>query len=317
MKHTFLRATSIIGLILLLGGCAKTPLVIDSFDACAKAGHVLTEDPVQCITPDGRIFNGKTGEEMPIRITLPMPHAVVQLPVHIAGEARGWWYFEATFPVTIEDLSGNTLFSWYAQADSEWMTEDFVPFSETFIVDIKERTEAVLILQRSNPSGLPENDAEVRIPLVLLPDDGTSPSAKKRAAIEEYIRAHIAELSLTKPVLGGQFFVTDIRWQPDNIAIVSYEDGHIALTIRIRAERDEAGNVVVQEVVDVTEEVLIEKRFEGMVVYGLETVSDLELEKLKMDCQQRNGTFNECGSSCAPDAQACIAACAYTCAFVE
>ena len=44
-----------------------------------------------------------------------------------------------------------------------------------------------------------------------------------------YIRGHIAELSPEPSVLGGNFFVTDISFPQSNRAIVSYEDGHIAL----------------------------------------------------------------------------------------
>jgi hypothetical protein len=48
-------------------------------------------------------------------------------------------------------------------------------------------------------------------------------------AAEAYIRSHISELSPQPAVLGGTFYVTDIQWQNDDTALVSYEDGHIAL----------------------------------------------------------------------------------------
>lgn len=48
-------------------------------------------------------------------------------------------------------------------------------------------------------------------------------------AAEVYIRSHISELSTENAVLGGTFYVTDIEWQNNGTALVSYEDGHIAL----------------------------------------------------------------------------------------
>ncbi len=56
-----------------------------------------------------------------------------------------------------------------------------------------------------------------------------APAANDQAAAEAYIRANVTDLSPTPAVLGGTFMVTDIAWQDDDTAVVSYEDGHIAL----------------------------------------------------------------------------------------
>lgn len=56
-----------------------------------------------------------------------------------------------------------------------------------------------------------------------------SASANDQAAAEAYIRANVSDLSPTPAVLGGTFQVTDIEWEDEDTAIVSYEDGHIAL----------------------------------------------------------------------------------------
>jgi hypothetical protein len=54
-------------------------------------------------------------------------------------------------------------------------------------------------------------------------------SSKDQAAAEAYIRANVTDLSPTPAVLGGTFSVTDVTWEDDDTALVSYEDGHIAL----------------------------------------------------------------------------------------
>jgi hypothetical protein len=52
---------------------------------------------------------------------------------------------------------------------------------------------------------------------------------QNQANAEAYIRANVNNLSPTPAVLGGTFVVTDIEWEDDTTAIVSYEDGHIAM----------------------------------------------------------------------------------------
>lgn len=55
----------------------------------------------------------------------------------------------------------------------------------------------------------------------------------EQSLFENYLKANISELSPTKEVLGGKFYITNISWLPDRIAIVSYEDGHIVLEAKV------------------------------------------------------------------------------------
>ncbi len=64
----------------------------------------------------------------------------------------------------------------------------------------------------------------------------TKPATNAHAEAEAYIRAHVSELSPTKAVLGGTFYVTSIDWEDEDTAVVSYEDGHIALQGRTTVE---------------------------------------------------------------------------------
>jgi hypothetical protein len=79
------------------------------------------------------------------------------------------WYFEASFPIRLVDAKGNIILQTHAQAQGEWMTENFVPFTSTLTWSSTSTTatSGVLIFMRDNPSGLPENDAEVRIPITF------------------------------------------------------------------------------------------------------------------------------------------------------
>jgi hypothetical protein len=49
--------------------------------------------------------------------------------------------------------------------------------------------------------------------------------------------------------------------------------------------------------------------YDGKVVYTYEALPSV----IQKDCAERGGVFNECGSSCAPDAQICTKECAFTC----
>ncbi|MDP4009114.1 MAG: Gmad2 immunoglobulin-like domain-containing protein, partial [bacterium] len=52
--------------------------------------------------------NGGLPDNM-IRLSIPQSNKIVASPLHIEGEARGTWYFEASFPIHIEDANGTIL----------------------------------------------------------------------------------------------------------------------------------------------------------------------------------------------------------------
>ena len=53
-----------------------------------------------------------------------------------------------------------------AQAKREWMTEDFVPFEVTLdFIKPDYGKRGTLILKKDNPSGLPEHDNALEIPI--------------------------------------------------------------------------------------------------------------------------------------------------------
>jgi hypothetical protein len=85
----------------------------------------------------------------------------------ISGEARGTWYFEASFPVELK-IGTTTIATGIAKAQGDWMTEDFVPFEvEIEYGDAYSGETATIILRKDNPSGLPEHDAQLEQEVVL------------------------------------------------------------------------------------------------------------------------------------------------------
>lgn len=101
-----------------------------------------------------------------ITVTTPVPNATVASPLTISGEARGTWFFEASFPVELQDTDGNVLAQGHADAGGDWMTEDFVPFTATLSYTVPAGvTSGVLYLRKDNPSGLPANEDDVHFPV--------------------------------------------------------------------------------------------------------------------------------------------------------
>jgi len=104
----------------------------------------------------------------------PRPLSVITSPLTVRGQARGNWYFEASFPIVLTDWDGRIIAQWYATAQDEWMTEDFVPFEgvlefESPVFEGADKDHfsrrGALIFQKDNPSGLPEHDDALEIPI--------------------------------------------------------------------------------------------------------------------------------------------------------
>lgn len=154
---------------------------IASFDECVGAGYaVIAGSPERCETPDGRIFIRSNATSSPptsstsspsngnsnlIRVTNITANQKITSPLTVEGEARGNWYFEASFPVRLLDGKGNMIAQVPAQAIGEWMTTEFVPFKVTLTFAKPATATGTLILHNDNPSGLPENDRFISIPV--------------------------------------------------------------------------------------------------------------------------------------------------------
>lgn len=134
-----------------------------------SASNESADDPT--ITPSPTAIPTETPPtETPIPdsteiiLSEPQPLATVNSPMTITGEARGSWYFEATFPVVLTNWDGLIIAEGYATADGDWMTEEFVPFSATLEFETPDYGErGFLILQKANPSDLPEHDDALEI----------------------------------------------------------------------------------------------------------------------------------------------------------
>lgn len=109
-----------------------------------------------------------TAEEHDVVMVSPLPHEEIEGGTFVVlGAARGPWYFEASFPISLQTTDGEVLATAVAQAQGDWMTKELVPFQATMVAPNTAKGYHVLVLKKDNPSGLPENDKSVEIPVIL------------------------------------------------------------------------------------------------------------------------------------------------------
>ncbi len=123
----------------------------------------VQQPPVQApITEDPN--KGPTAKAGVIVVDALKPGDIVASPLTITGKAKGW-YFEASFPVEVLDANGKVLAIGPAQAQSDWMTSEFVPFKITLTFAPPATATGTIVFRKDNPSGLPQHDDEMRLPV--------------------------------------------------------------------------------------------------------------------------------------------------------
>ncbi len=100
-----------------------------------------------------------------IRVFSPRANEEISSPFLISGEARGNWFFEASFPIRLFDANNREISVTIGEAQTNWMVIDFVPFKATLIFETPSTPTGTLIFEKDNPSGLLEHADELRMPI--------------------------------------------------------------------------------------------------------------------------------------------------------
>ncbi len=107
----------------------------------------------------------KSENNQQVIIDEPKAYGIVKSPLNFSGRAKGFWFFEATAPAYVKNKSGDVIGQGQARAEGEWMTADYVKFSGTIEFKKPAEQEGFFVIAKDNPSGLPENNASIEIPV--------------------------------------------------------------------------------------------------------------------------------------------------------
>lgn len=102
-----------------------------------------------------------------IKIDSIKSNQIIESPLTITGQARGGWFFEASFPIKLVDSKGELVAQTTASTKGEWMTDEFVPFSAILEFSSQEKSnQGTLIFIKDNPSDMRELDDQLSIPIL-------------------------------------------------------------------------------------------------------------------------------------------------------
>ena len=153
---------------------------ITNFQECIDAGNPAVESyPRQCLAGN-QTFTEYIGNENEkadlIFLDSPRPNQIIKSPLVVKGQARGFWFFEGDFLVVLTNWDGLIIGQGIAVAQGGWMTEKFVPFQAVIEFETPEyKNNGTLILQKDNPSDLPEHDDALEIPVFFTKAEAILP----------------------------------------------------------------------------------------------------------------------------------------------
>ncbi|OGG53026.1 hypothetical protein A2851_05675 [Candidatus Kaiserbacteria bacterium RIFCSPHIGHO2_01_FULL_53_29] len=124
--------------------------------------------PTYTATSTSQIPTTITPQPATAKVVVDTPKADQSVPrtFTVTGRAIGQWFFEASFPIQVRDKDNSKVGQAIAQAQGDWMTTELVPFTATITVSGYSGP-ATLVLLKDNPSGMPENDDAVEIPIIV------------------------------------------------------------------------------------------------------------------------------------------------------
>ncbi len=145
---------------LVIIGLAIVVLIIGAVSYLIYSKPQVNEPPIQTQTAPLPYSDE-------IQVATPAQNEKVISPIKITGKAKGSWYFEGTFNAELFDSNNALLGNVQVNAKGDWTSEDFVPFEGDLTFSSPATKNGILVIKKDNPSGLPENDKMLTIPVVF------------------------------------------------------------------------------------------------------------------------------------------------------
>lgn len=138
-----------------------TPTVTPSV-TCRPRPPCLDTTP-RCLIPETPDMCPRVDQP---QVTTPTANSIIRSPLTVKGQIPGSWLFEGVFPIKLLDSNSNLI--WEGQGrevtPGSWQTDTVIEF--TAVLTFKTKADkGFLVLAKDNPSGLPENDASLTIPV--------------------------------------------------------------------------------------------------------------------------------------------------------
>lgn len=130
---------------------------------------ILFTTPVPTTPATGSTSSPQTAAPLhaQVTVTTPTANATLSHSFEVAGTAPNQWFNEAVFPIQVRDPNDNLIGASQGQAQGDWTQPGLVTFTSHMTVDSTYEGPANLILLKDNPSGLPQNDDSVTVPIVI------------------------------------------------------------------------------------------------------------------------------------------------------
>lgn len=162
---------SIIVVIILLGGgllllkpqllnpkdpLNPSPLPISTNNPEVSSNPESTRSPTPSASPEA---------SRPV-ITTPQSNSKVTSPLTVKGKVPPGWMFEGVFPIKLLDADKNVITQSQAKeiTPGSWSSGNDIEFSATLNFTTNSKT-GFILLEKDNPSGLPENADSFEIPV--------------------------------------------------------------------------------------------------------------------------------------------------------
>lgn len=157
--------TILTALLLLGAGCSRS--VSPTPTTPTSTGNPSATSTTSTTPAATSTVSIRTQKQNIIQVDNLPDNTLIQSPLTVTGKARGTWYFEASFPIELRDGNGVLLAQTPAQAQGDWMTINSVPFSATLTFNQPTTPQGTLILRKDNPSGEPQYDDQLVIPVTF------------------------------------------------------------------------------------------------------------------------------------------------------
>lgn len=89
----------------------------------------------------------------------------ISSPLEIAGTAPGTWFFEGRIRLQLQTLDGSVIAEKSVTTTDNWMTEAPVAFNTTLNFDTPDAKYGVVIIEKANASGRPNQAASYAVPV--------------------------------------------------------------------------------------------------------------------------------------------------------